>query len=94
MRKIILPNGRKVEATSVDFDVEKEDWNKYILKDGSILKFKAVISSVIRTEEYDPNTGNPIYIIQSTNISQVNVPEDLRLINTKQIKKVEGMEVR
>lgn len=93
MREMILPNGRKVEATNIDFDVEKEDWNKYILKDGSILKFKAVISSVIRTEEYDPNTGNPIYIIQSTNISQVSVPENLRLINTKQTKKVEGVEI-
>ena len=93
MRKMILPNGRKVEATNVDFDVEKEDWNKYTLKDGSILKFKAVISSVIRTENYDPNTRNPIYIIQSTNISQVSVPENLRLTNTKQIKKVETVEV-
>ena len=57
MREMILPNGRKVEAMNVDFDVEKEDWNKYILKDGSILKFKAVISSVIRTEDHDLNTG-------------------------------------
>ena len=93
MREMVLPNGRKIEATNVDFDVEKEDWNKYILKDGSILKFKAVISSVIRTENYDPDTGKPIYIIQSTNISQVSVPEELRLINTKQTKKVEGVEV-
>lgn len=93
MRKMVLPNGRKVEAINVDFDVEKEDWNKYVLKDGSILKFKAVISSIIRTEDYDHNTGKPIYIIQSTNISQVSVPESLRLTNTKQIKKAEGMEV-
>ena len=93
MREMILPNGRKVEATNVDFDVEKEDWNKYMLKDGSILKFKAVISSIIRTEDYDPNTGSPIYIIQSTNISQVKVPENMRLINTKQVKKEETVEV-
>ena len=77
----------------VDFDVEKEDWNKYVLKDGSILKFKTVINSVIRTEDCDPDTGNPIYVIQSTNISQVSVPESLRLVNTKQVKREEGVEV-
>lgn len=90
--KIALPDGRKIEATNVDFKTEKEGWNEYMLVDGSVLKFKTVITSVIRTEDYDPMTGDPVYIIQSTNISRVIVPEKMRLTSTKK-ERVEGVEV-
>ena len=91
--KLVLPDGRKVEATDVDFKTEKEVWNEYTLNDGSVLKFKVVVSSIIRTEDYDP-TGSPIYLIRSTNISRVKVPEEMKLISTnKKEKKEVGMEV-
>ena len=89
--KIALPDGRKIEATDVDFRTEKEVWNEYVLEDGSVLKFKTIVSSVIRTEDYS-QTGDPIYLIRSTNISRVKVPEEMKLVNTKK-KSVEGMEV-
>ena len=89
--KIALPDGRKVEATDIDFKTQKEVWNEYTLEDGSVLKFKTIVSSIIRTEDYDP-TGDPIYLIRSTNISRVKVPEDMKLISTKEKKEV-GMEV-
>ena len=89
--KIALPDGRKVEATDVDFKTEKEVWNEYTLVDGSILKFKTLVSSIIRTEDYDP-TGNPVYLIRSTNVSRVKVPEEMKLTSTKK-ERVEGVEV-
>ena len=89
--KIALPDGRKIEATDVDFRTEKEVWNEYVLEDGSVLKFKTIVSSIIRTEDYS-STGDPIYLIRSTNISRVKVPEEMKLVNTKK-KSVEGMEV-
>ena len=91
--KLVLPDGRKVEATDVDYKTEKEDWSEYTLEDGSILKFKTIVSSVIRTEDYS-STGDPIYIIRSTNISRVKVPEEMKLTSTnKKEKKEVGMEV-
>lgn len=93
--KVALPDGRKVEATNIDFKTKKEDWSEYTLVDGSVLKFKTIITSVIRTEDYDPMTGDPIYIIQSTNISRVKVPDEMKITSTKrkEKKKEEGMEV-
>lgn len=91
--KLALPDGRKVEATNVDFKTEKEVWNEYTLEDGSILKLKTIVSTIIRTEDYDP-TGNPVYLIRSTNISRVKVPEEMKLTSTnKKEKKEVGMEV-
>jgi len=90
--KLALPDGRKVEATNIDFRTKTEDWSEYALIDGSILKFKTIVTSVIRTEDHDPMTGNPIYIIQSTNISRIRVPDEMKLVSTKK-EMVEGVEV-
>nr|MBC8520613.1 hypothetical protein [Methanomicrobia archaeon] len=50
--KVRLPNGREIEAMDVDFETKKEDWNEYKLEDGTVLKFKTVVSSIIRTEDH------------------------------------------
>lgn len=89
--KIALPDGRKIEATDVDFRTKKEDWNEYALEDGSVLKFKTVVTSVIRTGDYD-QTRNPVYLVRSTNVTQVKVPEVMRLTNTNK-ERIEGVEV-
>lgn len=67
------------EGDEVDFDVINEDWNVYQLKDGSTLKVKLVLAGVIRVRnQYDP-IGNPVYMINSTNVVRVtDVPPDLK----------------
>jgi hypothetical protein len=40
------------DAEEIDFDVEKEDWNIYHLKDGTTLKVKLVLSGVKRLKKY------------------------------------------
>ena len=94
--KVRLPNGREVEAVDVDFETVKEDWNEYKLEDGTVLKFKTVVSSIIRTEDYDPMTGDPVYHIRSTNILRANVAEELKRLPGGARKpggKEEGVEV-
>ncbi len=61
----------------MDFDAEGEDnWITLKLKDGSILKFRSIVSAVFRVGN-DPNTGLPIYAIQNSNVVRiVNVPKD------------------
>ncbi len=90
--KIQAPDGRVIEAEDVDFDVVKEEWNEYRLKDGTVLKIKLVIGSVIRTEDYNPMTGDPTYLLQSTNVVKAVVPEKLKRLPA--FKKPSGEEVR
>jgi len=93
--KVRLPNGRELGAMDVDFETIKEDWNEYTLEDGTVLKFKTVVSSIIRTDDYDPMTGDPVYHVRSTNILRVKVlPEMKRLPAARKPGKVgEGVEV-
>ena len=72
--KIDLSKGEQVE-----FENEKEQWNVYKLADGSTLKVKLVLVSVVRSRDQYDSLGNPIYGITSQNIIKVlNVPEKLR----------------
>lgn len=91
--KVRLPNGREVKAMDVDFETVREDWNEYTLEDGTILKFKTVVSSIIRTEDYDPMTGNPSYHVRSTNMVRVKVPEELKRLPAARKSNEEGVGV-
>ena len=60
--------GRQVDAKSIDFLTRKEDFNEYQLVDGKVLRIKLVVTRILLVEgEKDPE-GNPIYVIQSTNV--------------------------
>ncbi len=93
--KVRLPNGKEIGAMDVDFETIKEDWNEYTLEDGTVLKFKTVVSSIIRTEDYDPMTGDPVYHVRSTNILRVKVPLEMKRLPSarKPGKAGEGVEV-
>lgn len=70
--------GRDVEATPVDFRIEREDWNEYQLMDGSHLRLRLVLSEVLRVEgEYDAE-GNPVYVAKSGNVLTVRAPDNLK----------------
>jgi hypothetical protein len=77
-RTIKLPDGRQVEATVMTFRSGAEHWNEYLVDDGTVIKIKLVATEVMRLEgEYDP-AGNPMYLVQSTNVMAVDAPEKLR----------------
>jgi len=65
---------RTIEAEDMEFATRREDWNEYMVEDGYTLRIKLVVSSILKTEERDPQ-GNPVYIVQSTNILKVLPPE-------------------
>ena len=60
----------------IEFEPEKELFNSYILQDGTSLRFKAVVSKIIRIDEYN-SEGEPIYMIKSSNVAVTNVPDSL-----------------
>ena len=70
--------GQEVEASVVEFRIEREDWNEYQLLDGSHLRLRLVLSEVYRIHgQYDPE-GTPIYVAKSGNVLAVRAPDELK----------------
>ena len=78
-RKIkVNPEADPKESELIDVTDSKENWNEYLLADGTVLKMKGVLTEVWRVlDEFDAD-GNPRYILKSSNITSVNAPDTLR----------------
>ena len=71
--------GNDLNVFDVPIKKATEPFADYELEDGSILRVKSVVTSVLRLEaQNNPENGNPIYIVQSTPVvSVVSAPENL-----------------
>lgn len=67
-----------VDATEVGFRPAGEHWNEYLLDDGTVVRIKLVVTSVVRVDGQFDNDGDPLYMVNSTNVMGVSSPEDLR----------------
>ena len=63
--------GKKVVATELTFTTTYEEWNEYKCEDGSTVRMKTVIAKIYRTDQKDVLTGEPVYIVRSSNIVDV-----------------------
>ncbi len=70
--------GRQVEATPVEVNQSSERWNEYLLEDGTVMKMKLVLKKVLRVDGEFDSEGNPVYIMQSTNVSSITAPDHLK----------------
>jgi hypothetical protein len=70
--------GEEVEATPIDINQTNEHWNQYLLDDGTVLKMKLVATKVLRVDNKYDKEGNPLYIVQSTNVTSVSAPDNLK----------------
>jgi hypothetical protein len=78
-RKIPHPDGRPRDATIMTFRPSGEHWNEYLVDDGTVIRIKLVVTEILKLDDdFDPNTGDPIYVAQSTNVVSVNAPESLK----------------
>jgi len=77
-RKINV-GGQEVMAETVEFEAERENWNVYVLHDGTTLKLKAVLAEVFRVDGvYDPNSGQPMYVVNANPVLSVDAPDSLK----------------
>jgi hypothetical protein len=53
-----------LEKKDLDFEVIKENWSEYKLKDGNTLRIKSVIISIDKTKSFGDN-GEPIYAVHN-----------------------------
>lgn len=67
------------KAEDVDIVEEKDHWNTYKLKDGSLIKMKLIVRGVKRLTTKWQHDGNPIYLVNSTNVMRLgNIPKKLK----------------
>jgi len=78
-RKILIgPGGPSKDAEQVEVQQGSEQWNQYLLADGSVVRLKTIVTEVWRViDEYDPE-GNPAYVVRSRNVVTVTAPDELR----------------
>jgi len=69
---------QEVDATDVEFNTRREDWNEYQLMDGTIIKMKPVVSEIFKVPNEFDNEGNPVYIVRSNNVLVVRSPDNLK----------------
>jgi hypothetical protein len=70
--------GQEVDATEVDFQTRREDWNEYQLVDGSVIRIKLVAGEILRVDGKYDDERNPIYIVKSKNVLMVRSPDTLK----------------
>ena len=78
-KKVKVPlKGKMVDGEEIEFEVLREKWNEYHLKDGTKMRMKTVVTKVVRTEEYNQDTDEPIYVVNSQNILTLTSPDNLK----------------
>lgn len=74
----IGPGGPLKDAEQVEVQQASEQWNQYLLADGSVVRLKTIVTEVWRIiDEFDAE-GNPAYIVRSRNVVTVTAPDELR----------------
>jgi hypothetical protein len=76
-RRIPGPLGGLVDATEVGHRATGEYWNEYLLDDGTVLRFKAVVTNAYRVDGMYTDEGEPVYWIKSNNIVSISAPDEL-----------------
>jgi hypothetical protein len=72
-------DGKLLDGVEVPIVDSKEPWSEFTLEDGSVLRVKLAVGSVVRvTGRYDPE-GNPVYAVKGTTALVIpSVPDHLR----------------
>jgi hypothetical protein len=81
VEKIKLNDGSIVDGEQVEISSSSEQWNQYVLEDGTLLKLKPVATKVVRLVNQYDQAGNPVYLIQSNNVVSMDCPEKLKKAN-------------
>jgi hypothetical protein len=77
--KVGVPGGHTVEGFEVQIAKASEPWTELHLSDGTLIRVKTIVASIVRIDGQFDNDGNPVYVIKSTPaISLIEVPDHLR----------------
>ena len=74
-RRIQIPGRGQTDVTEVGFRATGEHWNEYLLDDGTVARVKLVVTSVYRVDGEQDHKGQPVYLIESSNVTSVSAVE-------------------
>ena len=66
--------GKAVEAEKMDFKPIDENWSRYRLEDGTVVKIRLIVSEFFKLPGADPLTGMPQFLAKSSNVMAVEPP--------------------
>lgn len=69
--EIKIADGQKIKGLDIPIAEASERFNDYTLDDGTVLRAKLVVSSVVRVKDQWDADGHPVYTIQSHNVVRV-----------------------
>ena len=67
-----------VEGTVMQFQTVLENFNEYLVDDGTVVHIKLVATEVVKLHDTYDEQGNPVYVIGSQNVTTISVPDQLR----------------
>ena len=74
-RTKVFVQGKQVDAVELSFETVREEWNEYKCEDGSTIRLKTVVSKIHRSDLRNEVTGEPIFMVRSSNIVDVVAAE-------------------
>lgn len=56
------------------YDTIHEEWDEYMLDDGTRIRVKATVMKISRTDKFDRN-GDPLYLVDTTAMVEIKLPK-------------------
>ena len=66
----------QIVERDVDYETLSEEWNEYILEDGTKVRIKFTVARISKTDKFD-RRGEPIYIVEHAMIPIISSPRRL-----------------
>lgn len=76
-KKRVKLGDQTVEGTLMPFQTQTENFNEYLVEDGTVIHIKLVVAEVLRVDGMFDEQGNPIYVLNSTNVVSISPPDEL-----------------
>ena len=71
--------GHETDVTEVDIVQRTEQFAEYTLEDGSVIRFAAIPTAVLRLDGQFTGDGNPLYVaLHGSAVTVLSAPENLR----------------
>ena len=75
-KSISTPSGETGQAKEIGFRSLNEDWNSYLLDDGTVVRIKLVAKTIYKSDELRDDDGDPVYVVESQNVMVVSASEN------------------
>ena len=77
-RRRLKLGDREFEGTPIPPASSQEFWNEDLLDDGTLVRVKLVATEFLRVYGQFDADGNPVYVVKSTNVMNIQSPDALK----------------